>query len=75
MLKLMGGASVLLAGGLVGCERKPHRKIVSYSQMPEYQKPGKARKFGLGDTEAVDFLIGLGATLRDEIGGDYILSW
>ena len=39
------------------------------------QKPGKARKFGLDDTEAVDFLTGLGATLRDEIGGDYILSW
>jgi len=39
------------------------------------QKPGRAQKFGLPETGAVDFLISLGAKLRREIGGDYILSW
>ena len=39
------------------------------------QKPGKARKYGLGETEAVDYLRSLGATLRQEISGDFILSW
>lgn len=39
------------------------------------QKPGKAAQFGLPDTGAVEFLKGLGAKLRAEMGGDYILSW
>lgn len=40
------------------------------------QKPGHAsQNFGLGDTEAVDWLQGLGYKLRHEIAGDYILQW
>jgi FkbM family methyltransferase len=39
------------------------------------QKPNRAEKFGLKRTQAVDYLQGLGAKLRKEIGGDYILSW
>lgn len=39
------------------------------------QKPGRAQKFGLGETAAVDYLQSLGAVLRKTISGDYILSW
>lgn len=39
------------------------------------QKPGNAQKYGLGEIDAVDYLIGLGATLNKVIDGDYILSW
>jgi FkbM family methyltransferase len=39
------------------------------------QKPGKARQFGLGETDAVAWLQERGAKLRAEIAGDYILSW
>lgn len=39
------------------------------------QKPGRAQKFGLPETGAVDYLRGLGAVLRKEISGDFILSW
>jgi FkbM family methyltransferase len=39
------------------------------------QKPGRADKFGLKTTQAVDYLQSLGAKLREEIAGDYILSW
>lgn len=39
------------------------------------QKPNKAPKYGLGTTDAVAYLKGLGAVLRKEIGGDYIMSW
>lgn len=39
------------------------------------QKPGRAQKFGLEETGAVDYLRGLGAHLRTAISGDYILSW
>ena len=39
------------------------------------QKKGMAAKYGLEDREAVDYLRGLGATLRDALQGDYILSW
>ena len=39
------------------------------------QKPGHAQNFGLRETEAVDYLQGLGAKLRKEISGDFILSW
>lgn len=39
------------------------------------QKPGHASKnFGLGDTEAVGWLEGLGYKLRKVIAGDYILT-
>lgn len=39
------------------------------------QKPGRAKKFGLKDTEAVDFLKKLGASLKEEISGDFLLQW
>lgn len=39
------------------------------------QKPGRAQKFGLGETDAVDYLKSLGAVLRKVMAGDYILSW
>jgi FkbM family methyltransferase len=39
------------------------------------QKPGRAQKFGLPATGAVDYLQGLGARLRREMSGDFILSW
>jgi FkbM family methyltransferase len=39
------------------------------------QKTGMARKFGLGDTDAVSLLQRLGASLRRGLQGDYILSW
>lgn len=39
------------------------------------QKPGRAQKFGLLETGAVDYLRGLGAKLRAEMSGDFILSW
>jgi FkbM family methyltransferase len=38
------------------------------------QKPGKAKVFGLGDTEAVTYLQGLGYRLAGEISGDYFLT-
>lgn len=39
------------------------------------QKPGRAQKYGLPETGAVSYLQSLGAVLRKEIGGDFILSW
>lgn len=39
------------------------------------QKPGRAEHFGLPRTGAVDYLQGLGAKLRAEMSGDYVLSW
>lgn len=39
------------------------------------QKPGRAQKFGLEETQAVDYLRGLGAHLRAAISGDYVLSF
>lgn len=39
------------------------------------QKPGRAEKYGLPQTQAVDYLKGLGAKLRNVMSGDYILSW
>jgi FkbM family methyltransferase len=39
------------------------------------QKPGRAQKFGLPETGAVAYLQSLGAVLRQEISGDYFLSW
>jgi len=39
------------------------------------QKPGRAQKFGLPETGAVAYLQSLGAVLRTERSGDFILSW
>jgi hypothetical protein len=39
------------------------------------QKPGRAEKFGLARTEAVTYLQSLGAVLRKEMSGDYLLTW
>jgi len=39
------------------------------------QKPGRAQRYGLRETQAVDYLQSLGATFRQAIAGDYILSW
>jgi FkbM family methyltransferase len=39
------------------------------------QKPGRAQQFGLEETQAVTYLQSLGAKLRKEIVGDFILSW
>lgn len=39
------------------------------------QKPGKAQKYGLPERGAVDYLQSLGAKLRLEMSGDFILSW
>lgn len=39
------------------------------------QKPGRAQKFGLQETEAVDYLKSLGANLVSVMSGDYILQW
>lgn len=39
------------------------------------QKPGRAQRYGLGEIEAVGYLESLGARLRREISGDFILSW
>jgi FkbM family methyltransferase len=39
------------------------------------QKPGRGQRFGLPEHGAVDYLQGLGAKLRKEISGDFVLSW
>lgn len=39
------------------------------------QKPGFARRYGLEQRGAVDYLKSLGAVMRKEIGGDFILTW
>jgi FkbM family methyltransferase len=39
------------------------------------QKPGRADKFGLQTTQAVDYLRSLGAVLVKEMSGDYIMNW
>jgi FkbM family methyltransferase len=57
---------------LKGAEKtlRKHRPVVIVEQ-----KPGHAsRNFGLGDTEAVDWLKTLGYKLQVEILGDYILT-
>lgn len=57
---------------LQGAEQmlRRHRPVVIVEQ-----KRGHGGKFGLTDTAAVDYLLGLGATLHEEMLGDYILSW
>lgn len=39
------------------------------------QKPGRAEKYGLPRTQAVDYLRSLGMVLRSVMSGDYILSF
>lgn len=39
------------------------------------QKPGRAQKWGLKETEAVAYLESLGAKLRAVMSGDYVLTW
>lgn len=39
------------------------------------QKPGRARKFGLGDQDACALLKSWGALLRFEMSGDFCFSW
>jgi FkbM family methyltransferase len=39
------------------------------------QKPTLGKKYGLHDTAAIEYLKGLGAVVREEIVGDYILTW
>ena len=57
-----------LAGGVETLERC--RPVVCVEQ-----KPGKAQKYGIGETDAVKFLQRLGAKLRAEMSGDYILTF
>jgi len=39
------------------------------------QKPGRAQKFGLEQTQAVTYLEGLGMQLTTVMSGDYIMVW
>lgn len=39
------------------------------------QKPGRGQKWGLPETGAVQYLESLGAVKRQDISGDFILSW
>ena len=39
------------------------------------QKPQHGGKYGLTDTQAVDHLVKMGATVKEEIVGDFILVW
>ena len=39
------------------------------------QKPKHGGKYGLSDTEAVDYLKSLGAVVREEIVGDFVMTW
>lgn len=39
------------------------------------QKPGRAQKFGLGETEAVTYLESLGMKQKAVLSGDFIMAW
>lgn len=39
------------------------------------QKPKHGGKYGLTDTQAVDHLVSLGATVKGEIVGDFVVAW
>jgi len=58
----------ILQGGRDTIERNKPCIIVE-------QKPGHGETYGLDDTEAVPYLEYLGATCREVISGDYIMSW
>lgn len=49
-----------------------HKPCVIVEQKPE---TGGAQRYGTGVTDAVEFLLGLGAKKRAGIQGDYIMSW
>jgi FkbM family methyltransferase len=51
---------------------KTHNPCVIVEQKPE---TGGASKYNIGVRDAVEYLISLGAKLRNGIQGDYILSW
>lgn len=48
------------------------RPVIIVEQKPE---TGGPERYGIGETDAVTFLEGLGMTRRECIQGDYILSW
>lgn len=39
------------------------------------QKPKHGGRFGVSDTAAIDYLVSIGAKVREEIIGDFILTW
>ena len=39
------------------------------------QKPKHGGKYGLSDTAAVDYLVSLGAEVKQEIVGDFVMTW
>jgi len=49
---------------------RAHRPVIVVEQ-----KFGKAQKFGLRETQAVEYLKELGMRLEREIAGDYFMSW
>jgi len=51
VLKAFMGASVVLAAGIAGCERKPKRKIISRVDGPEYRRPGEMLNYASTWTE------------------------
>ncbi|MDM8008368.1 MAG: 4Fe-4S dicluster domain-containing protein [Phycisphaerae bacterium] len=51
VMKAFMGATVALAAGVAGCERKPKRKIISRVDSPEYQKPGRVLYYSSTWTE------------------------
>lgn len=57
---------------LVGGERviRDSRPVIVVEQ-----KPGRAQKFGLKETQAVDLLKSWGAVLHKEMSGDFIMGW
>jgi len=64
-----GGEQAVLRGGLETLERCRPCVIV------EQKQHKMAANYGTSGTPAVDLLRGIGAVLRQEIGGDFILSW
>ena len=64
------GAEIEVVKGAEGTLRRCHPCVIVE------QKPHKLwPNFGIKGTPAVDFLRSLGAVLRKEMGGDYIMSW
>lgn len=65
------GYELFVLRGAIETLKRCHPCIV-VEQKPE---TGGADRYGIGYTDAVDFLVGLGAKQRTAIQGDYILSW
>lgn len=57
---LKGGLNTLESKPCIIVEQKPHKLMANY---------------GTKGAPAVDYLLGLGAKLRTELSGDFILSW